>query len=106
MDSGTRKDLIKKAGQFFAKEDNYFIRSGLDFLFVPEKQGAKAPVRWKQYLVTWSAIYPLSLLVPLLVLPLMRLSGLGQNHYLAAFFISGSIVFIMVYALMPSYTPG
>ncbi len=27
------------------------------------------PVRWKQFLITWSAIYPLALGVPLMVVP-------------------------------------
>ena len=32
----------------------------------------KVPVRWKQFLVTWSVIYLLVLGVPLVVLPVLR----------------------------------
>lgn len=103
MESDERKKLIEKAKPIFAKDDNYVIQSGLDFLFQPA-QNQKAPVRWKQYLVTWSAIYPLSILVPLLLLPLLKMIAIPENKFVNSFFISGVIVFIMVYWLMPNYT--
>src|SRR3954470_21056306 len=65
MESDNRKLLIEKANPLFRKNDNYRIKSGLDFLFNSENEGNKVPVRWKQFLVTWSAIYPLSLVIPL-----------------------------------------
>lgn len=104
MESEERKELIDMANPMFTKEDQYHIRSGLDFLFPLENESQKAPVKWKQYLVTWSAIYPLSLLVPLLVLPILGAVNLADNRYLNSFFISGIVVFIMVYLLMPKYT--
>ncbi len=103
MDSNDRKKLIEKANPFFRKNDNYKIKSGLDFLFETENE-TKVPVRWKQYLVTWSAIYPLSLVVPLVILPLLRFLKIPVNHYLDGFFISGFIVFLMVFVVMPNYT--
>ena len=104
LESKERKDLIEKARPLFARDDKYYINSGLDFLFVSETQASKTPVRWKQYFVTWSAIYPLSLLVPLAILPLLRTLSFPQTRFVDSFFISGTIVFIMVYLLMPSYT--
>ncbi|MDN3656208.1 hypothetical protein QWZ08_11255 [Ferruginibacter paludis] len=104
MESPARKELIQKASLLFAKDDNYIIRSGLDFLFNACNEQPKVPVRWKQYLVTWSAIYPLSLLIPLVILPILRSFNLPQHRYLDAFFISGAIVLLMVYVIMPYYT--
>ena len=104
IESQERKDLIKKATPLFAKDDKYYIKSGLDFLFVSENENAKIPVRWKQYLVTWSAIYPLSIIMPLLILPLLRAANFPRGRYIDSFFISGLIVLIMVYVLMPNYT--
>ncbi|KUJ59936.1 antibiotic biosynthesis monooxygenase [Flavobacteriaceae bacterium CRH] len=105
MESEDRKTLIKKANPFFRKNDNYQIKSGLDFLFNSENEkGNKVPVRWKQYLVTWSAIYPLSLLIPLLALPFFRFLQIPANHYFDALMNSGLIVFLMVFAIMPNYT--
>ncbi|AWA30837.1 antibiotic biosynthesis monooxygenase [Flavobacterium magnum] len=104
MESDTRKKLIQKATPFFAKKDNYTINSGLDFLFDTENKTAKSPVRWKQYLVTWSAIFPLSMLTPLAVIPILNKLNVLENKVVHSFFISGVIVFIMIYLLMPRYT--
>lgn len=104
MESDVRESLIEKAKPLFTKDDDYYIKTGLDFLFLTENQTQKVPVRWKQYLVTWSAIYPLSIIVPLLLLPLLTFLGFSDNVLIKSFFVSGTIVFIMVYLLMPSYT--
>ena len=104
MESQDRKQLIEKASPFFKKNDRYQIKSGLDFLFNAENEGHKVPVRWKQYLVTWSAIYPLSLIIPVLLLPILRWLGIPLNHYFDAFINSGCIVLLMVYVVMPNYT--
>jgi antibiotic biosynthesis monooxygenase (ABM) superfamily enzyme len=104
MESDNRKNLIEKANPLFRKNDNYQIKSGLDFLFTTENEGNKVPVRWKQFLVTWSAIYPLSLLIPLLVLPFLRFLKIPENHYYDSLINSGFIVFLMVFAVMPNYT--
>lgn len=103
MESDDRKKLIEKANPLFRKNDNYKIKTGLDFLFENENI-AKVPVRWKQFLVTWSAIYPLSILIPLLLLPFLRLLKIPTNHYFDGLLISGSVVFLMVYVVMPNYT--
>lgn len=104
MESPERRELIEKAKPLLAKEDKYVIKSGLDFLFTLENEKTKVPVRWKQYLVTWSGIYPLSLLVPFLVLPILKVLHFPENRFLNSFFITGIIVFIMIYLLMPNYT--
>ena len=104
MESTERKNLIEKAKPLFAKDDKYYIKTGLDFLFLSENEKQKPPVRWKQYLVTWSAIYPLSILIPLLVLPILKSLNVPENKLINSFFISGVIVFIMIYLLMPRYT--
>ena len=104
MESPARERLIEKASPFFRKNDRYQIKSGLDFLFNAENEGNRVPVRWKQYLVTWSAIYPLSLIIPLLLLPLLRSINIPVNHYFDPFINSGVIVLLMVYLVMPNYT--
>lgn len=104
MESPDRKRLIDKAASLFTKDDNYIIRSGLDFLFTSDTDQPKVPVRWKQYLVTWSAIYPLSLIIPLIVLPILRFFHFPPNRYLDSIFISGVIVLLMIYVIMPRYT--
>lgn len=103
MASSERRHLIEQARPFLA-DDVYTIHSGLDFLFTPAGAGAKVPVRWKQFLVTWSAIYPLALGVPLVVLPGLRALHGSENRPFTTLFVTGSIVFLMVYVVMPRYT--
>jgi uncharacterized protein len=104
MMSTERENLIAKAKTLLAADDEFYISSGLDFWFTPSGAKAKLPVRWKQYLVTWSAIYPLAVLVPLLVAPLLRLLGIVNNLLLSTLIITAVIVFLMVYVVMPRYT--
>lgn len=104
LDSGERQRLIEKVQPLLVSGDRYTVRSGLEFLFTSEAPAATAPVRWKQWLVTWSVIYPLVLGVPVVLAPLMRALGLPDNPYLGALMVTGTIVGLMVYVVMPRYT--
>jgi antibiotic biosynthesis monooxygenase (ABM) superfamily enzyme len=104
MNSQERKRLIEKAKPLLAKDDDFFVRSGLDFWFTPEGAKTKVPTRWKQYLVTWSAIYPLVLGTPLIILPALHQLGVPNDRYLDTLFVTGTVVFLMIYLVMPRYT--
>ncbi|WP_289058392.1 antibiotic biosynthesis monooxygenase [uncultured Flavobacterium sp.] len=104
MESDDRKRLIEKIRPLLAKDDSYRIRSGLDFLFVTENDRTATPVRWKQFLVTWSAIYPLSIIIPLFLIPILKTLEFPSVRLIDSFFISGIIVLLMVYLIMPHYT--
>jgi antibiotic biosynthesis monooxygenase (ABM) superfamily enzyme len=104
MGSSERSRLIEKVRPLLATDDEFFVRTGLDFWFVPEAAQAKVPPRWKQFLVTWSAIYPLSLLASSTLVPLLRRIGVPPHRSLDAVFVSGAIVALMVFVVMPRYT--
>ena len=104
LESPQRAGLIEKARPLFAGGDDLSISSGLDFWFTPASARIRVPVRWKQYLVTWSAIYPLALLVPLVVAPLMRIAGLDGSRAAQTLGVTGVVVWLMVYVVMPRYT--
>ncbi len=104
MGSPDRSRLIDKVQPFLMEEDRYQVQSGLDFWFTPEGSKPKFPKRWKQSLVTWSAIYPLVLSVTLLVNYLWHRFRLGDHHYLQMLLITGIVVLLMVYVVMPRYT--
>lgn len=104
MESDARKQLVAKAQHLRAGNDDFYIKSGLDFWFAPEGAKAKIPVRWKQFLITWSAIYPLVSCLPLLLVPLLRQLGLPANHYVDVLIITAIVVWLMVYIVMPRYT--
>jgi uncharacterized protein len=104
MESPTRARLIEKVRPLLMTDDDFFISSGLDFWFTPAGAKAKVPVRWKQYLVTWSAIYPLALGIPLVVNPILQYLGVPANRLIATLAVTGLVVFLMVYVVMPRYT--
>ena len=104
MTSEERRRLIGKARSFLAHDDDFFVSTGLDFWFAPNGAKARIPVRWKQFLVTWSAIYPLVLVVPLAVGPAAHLLGLAPNRYSDTLLVTGTVVLLMVYVVMPRYT--
>jgi antibiotic biosynthesis monooxygenase (ABM) superfamily enzyme len=102
--SETRKQLIRKAQRFLELEDRFFIRSGLDFWFAPDKANRLVPVMWKQFLVTWSAIFPIALVIQLAILPVFHRVGLPQERILDTFVATASMVALMVFLVMPRYT--
>ncbi|WP_036307663.1 antibiotic biosynthesis monooxygenase [Methylophilus sp. 5] len=105
LDSPVRKTLIAKVSHLLVGEDSYQVNSGLDFLFMQGTQlPAKPPVRWKQFLLTWSAIFPLVSVLPLLVVPLLDAGGLPHSRVLHTFVVTAVVVALMVYVVMPRYT--
>lgn len=104
MNSDDRRRYIDQLRPLLAGDDTFFINSGLDFWFVPEGARATVPVRWKQFLITWSAIYPLVLVVSLLQAAGFRGLGLSPNPYLALLGSTALVVGLMIYVVMPRYT--
>ncbi len=104
MESKDRARLIEKVRSLVIHDDNYAIRTGLDFWFTPEGEGVKVPVKWKQFLLTCTAIYPLVLLVPRALAPLVRQLEIAQNGFLSGFAGTITICFLMTYIIMPRYT--
>ena len=103
MESDTRRAFIEKLRPHLEHDDDYTIHAGIDFLFMPAGS-TRMPVRWKQFLVTWSVIFPLNLVMAPAVIPLLRSVGLPTNRPLVAFVASGIAVYLVVYVIMPRYT--
>lgn len=104
MSSSERARLIEKVRPLLVTGDGVVIRSGLDYWFPQDAATAKVPVRWKQFLITWSAIFPLVTGVPLLVQPALDWLGVPSYRWLTMLILTGIIVFLMVYIVMPRYT--
>ncbi len=103
LTSSEREQLIQSVRPILAHGDSYTLHSGIDYLFAPQIAGQRVPVRWKQVLITWSAILPLTLGLPLLIAPLLRAIG-WSSHLLITTVVSGGAVVLMVYVIMPRYT--
>ena len=104
MASSQRQNLIERVRPLLAHDDEYTIRSGLDFWFMPVNAGIKVPVKWKQFLITWSAIFPLSLGAPLLIAPALHGLGLPDSRLVTVLVTTEVIVFLMTYLIMPNYS--
>lgn len=103
-ESPVRSQLIERVKPLLASGDDFFTSSGLDFWFAPIEAKTKVPARWRQSLVTWSVIYPLTLGVPMIVSPALRLLGIPDHRLFTTFVATGTIVVLMVYVIMPRYT--
>lgn len=98
MASDARRKQLQHIEHALEKGDRYEIRTGLDFWFSPP--AVKPPKRWKQFLLTLSAIFPLTVVVPWAMLPWLN----GVPMLLTKLLIAAVIVALMVYAIMPRYT--
>lgn len=104
MHSQERRRFLNDVQPILVRDDDFVIRSGLDFWFTPEGAQARLPVRWKQFLVTWSAIFPLTFVMPLATVPMLRWLGAPDMRVVTTLVTSGVIVALMTYVVMPRYT--
>jgi antibiotic biosynthesis monooxygenase (ABM) superfamily enzyme len=104
MRSQDRARLLEELKPILEDDEKFTVKSGLDFWFTPEEVRAKVPVRWKQFLITWSAIFPLVALIPLVLNPFLDALGVPANRYLRALALTFCVVALVVYVVMPRYT--
>lgn len=96
QESEIRRDLLKKAEPFREKEPSYRMESGLEYWFAPSGAPASPP-RWKMAVVTVLGVWPVSLLVPWLLNPLIG----RQPVTLQALCIAVGIVILLTWVVMP-----
>lgn len=102
IESDVRREFLERIEHALEQGDRYAIRTGLDFWFAPPE--VKPPARWKQLLLTLSAIFPLTVFVPWALSPWIG-SWEGVAAMLAGkLLVATVIVFLMVYLIMPHYT--
>ena len=104
LDSPDRKTLIAEAAPMLADGDNTEIGAVNEFWFSPLADSAAKPPRWKQAVVTLCVILPLTLLVPIVWGPVLRLHPFLSNYVVATFLVTVTIVVLVVYLLMPAAT--
>lgn len=104
MESDVRHQFIERMQASLAQGDRYEIKTGLDFWFTPKNLPVKVPTAWKQWLVTWSAILPLTIIVPWVVVPVLTHLGLEHDSIVHKAAVTAVVVFLMVYVVMPRYT--
>jgi antibiotic biosynthesis monooxygenase (ABM) superfamily enzyme len=100
VDSDARTGLISRVQPLLAKDEEIEITTGLEYWFTPPGGEQKRARPFRQFLVTLSAIFPLTVVVPWLLAPVLR-----SVHPLAGtFLVALIVVFLMIYVIMPRYT--
>jgi len=101
-ESDTRRSYVEQASHLLESDDQVEIRTGVDFWFTPE--GAKPPKPWKQFLLTLTAVYPLSLLIPRLLRLLIVLAPPLGYEPVRALLMSITLTGLLTFVIMPRYT--
>jgi antibiotic biosynthesis monooxygenase (ABM) superfamily enzyme len=102
FESDVRARLIDKVRPLLVSGETIEIKTGLEFWFTPPR-GHRAARPYKQFLVTFSAIFPLTVVVPGALQPLFAaLPWLGRP-IISNFLVAASIVGLMTYLIMPRY---
>jgi len=104
LGSDTRKQLVKRVTPMLLESEDFEVQTGLEYWFTPSGGRPIHARPYKQFLVTLSAIYPLTLVTPWLLGPVLSWAGLSQLPDLEGFVVTAAIVFMMVYLVMPRYT--
>jgi antibiotic biosynthesis monooxygenase (ABM) superfamily enzyme len=101
--SGARRQLFEEVAPLLDADEKVETRSGLEFWFHPAP-GQPPAKRYKQFLLTLSVIYPLTMLVPAVVHRVLAPSPVLSGYWLEHLVASAAIVGLMVYVVMPRYT--
>ena len=102
--SDTRRQLVAKVEPLLERGDHVDITTGLEFWFTPRAPAQRQPSPYKQFLLTLSALFPLTLVVPWLVRPLFQAMPVIERPIVSYVIISAIIVGLMTNVIMPCYT--
>src|SRR4029079_9285521 len=98
-ESETRKSFVSKVHDLLEQGDQVEIRSGIDFWFTPE--GVKPPKLWKQFVLTLSAVYPLSLVIPRVIRQIVSLFPPLDNKFVMALLMAAILTATLTFVIMP-----
>lgn len=102
LESSERRALMQDILPSLREEEEINISSGIDYWFTPPSAPAsKQPVRWKQWVVTTSVIWPLTMVVPILWTPLFTLFPWLATWGIRQGIVAATVVALVVYMVMP-----
>jgi len=102
--SDARRQLVAEVQSLLERGDRVAITTGLEFWFTPLTPVQGHPPPYKQFRLTLSAIFPLTLVVPWLLRPLFQAKPVLGRPVVSTVIISAVIVGLMTYVIMPRYT--
>jgi uncharacterized protein len=101
-ESETRQMYVNQVNHLLEKGDQVEIRTGVDFWFTPS--GIKPPKPWKQFLLTLTAVYPLSLFIPRLLRLLLDVAPILNHELIRALLMALTLTGLLTFVIMPRYT--
>lgn len=102
VESDLRRSFVSQVADLLEKGDRHEIRTGIDFWFTP--QGVRPPKPWKQFILTLSAVYPLSLIIPRLLGILFPFVPILAQPLISGLLIAASLTALLTFVIMPRYT--
>lgn len=104
INSRLREQLIAEVAPMLEEEDHPEIESQAEFWFTPNHTDSKQPPKWKQALLSYVVIAPLSMVIPQLWGPVFQahpaLGGIVPSNLI----ITACIVGLVTYLIMPKVT--
>ncbi|MCY1412927.1 hypothetical protein D9M71_283470 [compost metagenome] len=104
IESPIRLQLVERARPWLQSVEEGEIETGLEFWFTPSRLAPLRARPYKQFLITLSAIYPLTQLIPWALHPLQARLDILQRPWLFGLLVASVLVFAMVYLVMPTYS--
>ncbi|NVN91399.1 MAG: antibiotic biosynthesis monooxygenase [Desulfuromonadales bacterium] len=102
VESDVRRAFVSQVADLLEKGDRHEIRTGIDFWFTP--QGVRPPKPWKQFILTLSAVYPLSLIIPRLFSMLFPIVPVLALPIISGLLVASSLTALLTFVIMPRYT--
>lgn len=103
MKSEMRHRLIQNAQPLLDAPEHLELQAGLDYWFTPDSAKQAHAKPFKQFLITLSAIFPLIVVVPWALQPLLAAVPLFAHPLAVKFVVAVVVVLLMVYVIMPRY---
>jgi antibiotic biosynthesis monooxygenase (ABM) superfamily enzyme len=98
------KRLVLEVQHLLQDGDQLEIKTGLEFWFAPPGSKQTRAKPYKQFLITLSVIFPLTMLVPWLLTPLFHAAPILNTPGILHFLVATVVVALMTYVVMPHYT--
>lgn len=100
LHSPIRQNLLKLAEPWLMGADRFHVHQEAEFWFTPPS-GRKQPKRWKQWMLSAVAVFPLTVVVPKRIGELSEWVAPSLPHLAVAAVSALTISGLMVYFLMP-----
>jgi len=101
--SAARRELVAEVAPLLDHAETLGTVTGLEFWFAPTAAVQKRARPYKQFLITLSVIYPLTLLVPWLLRPLLAGVPVLDQRLVEHLIVTALVVGLMTYLVMPRY---